>query len=91
MPLGRPVDPAEVRLFAKARCNYCQGSGNAIRIVPTKGPFVRAENGVQRVETLCGCAMRRFLKVNREKVIVTQEGAFWLSDEPVVSAAEATP
>lgn len=67
----KPVTVGDVLSCAKGKCKSCHGTG-VLRV----WDFVN-ENTQTRTERVCGCARRRFLKKNADKVDTKQEPWSW--------------
>lgn len=73
----RGVTNEEVLKYASPKCN-CGGSGEIKKWVQVD------PNTMHRIATVCGCAMRRFLKKNRERITMQADGGMlWKNDTEV--------
>lgn len=61
--MGRNVKVGDVAPFAKRTCRPCSGRGEIM--------------DVDRGARICGCALKRFLKANKEKVIAFGAELHW--------------
>lgn len=74
---GTPIRHGELMPHAKPHCRWCNGRGEVVRFVRTyrpDGKEIPARKGETTKEAkICGCALKRFLKLNFDKVFITPQ------------------
>lgn len=90
----KPVTHGDLTAYAKRDCRTCNGTGRLITVRGVDRDASRTLDGkpveATRNVKACGCALRRFLKVNRHRITIdTKTGALqWLPERVAESLAE---
>lgn len=74
---GERVTPEQIKSYAKGKCKLCLGSGTLVRYASPLPSGVVTKMTRIRVEDVCGCAGKRFIEKNRDKLTHDQEGIYW--------------
>lgn len=77
-PYDREVLNIEVVKFASKKCRLCQhGTGIIRQHTNQQGFGMVRKNQTKIIESICGCAMQRFIKKHEQDLIAVGEQFFW--------------